>query len=340
VSSASEPASAGKILVTWLGYDPDGEQTGRRLRDAGFELVLAPRTGERTPDQLATLAQDAVGALVSTDPFDAGVLARCPRLRVISRVGVGYDSIDIDAATKHGVAVTICPGGNENAVADHTIALMLAAVRRIGENDASVRAGRWDRAGGLTPWELTGAVVGLVGYGAIGRAVARRLRGFGVQLLVADPQADVEPDVERVSLDELLSRADVVSLHAPLTADTDCLIGEGQLARMRSDAVLVNTSRGRLVDEAALTRALGERRIRAAALDVFQREPPGTSSKLLELANVVLSPHIAGLSIASLASMTAQATASVLDVLEGRTPVGLVNAGQLAARKSARQDAP
>jgi phosphoglycerate dehydrogenase-like enzyme len=337
VSLATERGAGGKILVTWLGYDPDGEQTGRRLRDAGFELVLAPRTGERTPDELAALAQDAVGALVSTDPFDAGVLARCPRLRVISRVGVGYDSIDVDAATRHGVAVTICPGGNEDAVADHTVALMLAAVRRIGENDASVRAGRWDRAGRLTPWELTGSVVGLVGYGAIGRAVARRLRGFGVQLLVADPQADVEPDVERVSLDELLARADVVSLHAPLTADTECLIGEAALARMRPSAVLVNTSRGRLVDEAALARALGEQRIRGAALDVFQREPPGATSELLDLANVVLSPHIAGLSIASLASMTTQATTSVLDVLAGRTPVGLVNADGIDAGKLARQ---
>jgi phosphoglycerate dehydrogenase-like enzyme len=332
VTAPPAPATAGTVLVTWLGYDDDGEDTGRRLRDAGLDIALAPRTGERTPDELTALARDAVGAIVSTDPFDAEVLERCPRLRVIARVGVGYDSIDVEAATEHGVAVTICPGGNEDAVADHAVAMTLAAVRRIGENDASVRAGRWDRAGALTPWELTGAVVGLVGYGSIGRAVARRLRGFGVRLLVTDPVAVVEDDVERVELSELLARADVVSLHAPLTDGTVGLIDEAALAQMRPTAVLINTSRGRLVDEDALVRALGEGRLRGAALDVFDREPPGAGSALLALPNVVLSPHIAGLSTSSLAAMTSQATTSVLDVLAGRTPVGLVNADGLAQR--------
>ena len=181
------------------------------------------------------------------------------------------ESIDLAAATEAGVVVATTPGANRDATADHALALILASLRRVVEHDSSVRRGEWRRAGDLTPWELHGATVGLVGYGSIGQAVARRLRGFDVELLICDPAADGGD--ASVSLPELLRRSDVVSLHLPLTQDNRHLIGRDELALMRPTSVLVNTSRGGLVDEMALVDALSSGRLRAAALDVFDREP-------------------------------------------------------------------
>ncbi|MBS1887534.1 MAG: phosphoglycerate dehydrogenase [Actinobacteria bacterium] len=263
-------------------------------------------------------------AIVSTDPFDADLLADCRDLRVIARVGVGVDSIDIDAATKCGVAVTVTPGANEETVADHTVALMLAALRRICEHDAGVRRGEWNRTGGHTPWTLHGATVGLIGFGRIGRLVARRLRGFDVEILVADPAATSSSEGVAVPLETLLRRATVVSLHAPLLPQTHHLIGSEQFALMRPEAILVNTARGPIVDEAALLAALEQGRIQGAALDVFESEPPRLDD-LGARPDVVLSPHNAGLSVESVGEMTRRATASVIDVLSGRRPADLAN---------------
>jgi phosphoglycerate dehydrogenase-like enzyme len=273
---------------------------------------------------------DAVGAIVSTDPFDRSVFDAAPRLRAIARVGVGIDSIDIEAATEAGVAVTTTPGANKQTVADHTLALMLAAVRRVTENDASVRRGEWDRAGALTPWDLNGRTVGIVGLGDIGTTVAQRLGGFGVRLLVSDPEASWRDDCELVDLEDLLERADIVTLHVPLRDSTRHLIGAPELERMDGETILVNTSRGGLIDEPALIHALSCNLLRAAALDVFDDEPP-LSDELRRLPNVVLSPHIAGLSHASIAAMTRQATKSILDTLAGRVTPAVRNPAALAS---------
>jgi phosphoglycerate dehydrogenase-like enzyme len=273
---------------------------------------------------------DAVGAIVSTDPFDRSVFAAARRLRAIARVGVGIDSIDIEAATEAGVVVTTTPGANKQTVADHTLALMLAAVRRVIENDASVRGGEWDRAGALTPWDLNGRTVGIVGMGDIGTAVAERLRGFGVRLLVSDPEVTGREDLELVDLHNLLEDADIVTLHLPLRDSTRHLIGAAELERMAGETVLVNTSRGGLINEPALIHALARNLLRAAALDVFQDEPP-LSDQLRRLPNVVLSPHIAGLSHASIAAMTRQATKSILDTLAGRVTPAVRNPAALTS---------
>jgi phosphoglycerate dehydrogenase-like enzyme len=311
----------GEVLVTWPDYDPDGPLTGRLLKQAGLTLRLEPKLGDRTPEQLAGVVGDAVAAIVSTDPFDARVFAAAPRLRAIARVGVGFDSIDVEAASRAGVAIVTTPGANEATVADHTIALLLGALRRVPEQDAAVRRGEWNRVGLHTAWLLAGATVGLVGFGAIGRLVARRLTGFDVRLLIHDPAYD---GGDAVDLPTLLRSADVVSLHAPLLPDTHRLIGARELALMRPDSVLVNTARGAMVDEAALDVALRDGQIRAAALDVFECEPPARSP-LLERSNIVLSPHIGGISTASVCEMTERATQSVLAVLRGVEPDGLVN---------------
>ena len=319
------PSSIGDVLVTFPGYDSEGVRTGRVLRDAGLSIRLAPKTGQRSPAELRDLLGDAVGAIVSTDPFDRDVLDSTPNLMVIARVGVGVDTVDVAAATANGVLVTTTPGANEDSVADHTLALMLALVRRVPEHDRSLRERRWDRGGAMTPGDLWRSTVGIVGSGRIGRAVVRRLRGFGCAILVSDPALE-QPDegTRLVSLDELLAESDVVSLHVPLLPETRGLIGRRELALMRPTAVLVNAARGHIVDEAELAAALRGGRLAGAALDVFAEEPP-FDSELLELRNVIVTPHVAGMSVGSIAAMTEQASRSVVEVLHGGVPVGTVN---------------
>jgi phosphoglycerate dehydrogenase-like enzyme len=287
------------------------------------ELKLAPKTGARTPAEVADLARDCVAAVVSTDVFDASVFERATDLRVVARVGVGTDSVDVDAATRAGVAITTTPGANDGTTADHAVALMLAVLRRVVENDQAVRAGRWSRAGEHTPWELGGRTVGLVGFGSIGRAVARRLSGFDVRLLAVDPRG-VDGRVEETDLADLLGRSQVVSLHAPLTAETRGLIGERELSLMRRDAVLVNTARGGLVDQEALIQALELGTICGAGLDVFEEEPLRDAA-LTRMSQVVLSPHTAGLSVRSIDEMVERATRQVLRILSGNAEPNVVN---------------
>jgi D-3-phosphoglycerate dehydrogenase len=316
--------SAPEILITWPDYDDAADELGGALATAGLRVRLEPKLGARKPDEMMALVGDAAGAIVSTDPFDRQVLAAAKALRVIARVGVGVDSIDLAGATALGIAVTATPGANDGTVADHAVALMLAALRRIGEHDAGVRRGEWNRTGAHTPWSLTNSTVGLVGFGRTGRLVAERLRGFNVRLIATDPLVPRDSAAEMVELATLLRASDIVSLHLPLTPQTQGLIGAAELELMKPDAILVNTARGGVVDEGALAAALAGGRLRAAALDVFADEPPA-GSPLLTLPNVTLSPHVAGLSVQSVAEMTRRATASVIDVLAGRMPEYLAN---------------
>ncbi len=324
----------GRVLVTAPGFDADGPETGGRLRRARLELNHAGPRGNRRPDEVARLACDAVAAIVSADPFTQEVFDASPDLRVLARLGVGVDSIDLEAATRAGVVVTTTPGLNDETCADHALALMLATLRRVVEHDASVRRGEWNRGGALTPWDLHGKRVGVVGYGRIGRSVVRRLEGFGTEIRIYDA-VDVDDDRHAcATLEELLAWADVVTLHAPLTPATRGLIGTAELAAMRPDAILVNASRGGLVDEPALVDALASGRLRAAALDVFADEPP-TNGALMRLPNVVLSPHIGGLSREAIDSMARCCVQQVLDVLDGRRPDGVVNPDAFARVKRA-----
>jgi D-3-phosphoglycerate dehydrogenase len=328
------PALHGRrILVTWPDFDADDPAGGGYLRDLGAEVTLAPKLGSRSAAEMSELLVGADAAIVSTDPFDAAVFASAPGLRAIARVGVGLDSIDMQAATRAGVIVTTTKGANESTAADHTLALMLAAVRRIPEQDASTRRGEWLRTGPHLAWELAGATVGLVGFGAIGQRVAKRLLAFGVAVLVSDPVAPNGPIselVEHVPLEDLLRRSDIVSLHAPLSASSERLIGAPELALMAQHAILVNTARGGLVDQDALVDALEEGRLRAAALDVFAEEPP-QGERFISLPNVVMTPHVAGVSERSVSEMTRRACRSVADALRGRIPADVVN-GEVAAR--------
>ncbi|MBS1843175.1 MAG: phosphoglycerate dehydrogenase [Actinobacteria bacterium] len=323
------------VVVTYAGFDPTDDSTAGALRRAGFNIRCEPRLSYRGPSEVAELMRDATAGILSTDPFDRSVFEACPDLRILARIGVGTDAIDIPAATEAGVAVTITPDANTEAVADHTLALALACCRRVLENDRAIRDGAWDRHGPLMGVDLAGSTVGLVGLGGIGRAVARRLAGFGVEILAYD-QAEAQADgVTRVDLDTLLRTASVVSIHVPLVESTRGLIGAEEIAKMRPGAMLVNTARGGIVDEAAMVTALRSGHLAAAGLDVFDLEPP-SGSPLLELPNVVLTPHIAGVSINSQQKMLEMATRSVLDIAADRSPFGIVNPGALRGATTSR----
>jgi phosphoglycerate dehydrogenase-like enzyme len=313
----------GLVLVTYGGYATDDPESGGALRDAGYELSWHPRESDRTPDELAELVADAVAAIADADPFDASVLARAPKLRVIARTGVGLDSIDLAAATEAGVAVTTTPNINNETVADHALALILATMRRIIEQDLSVRAGGWRMHGERGARQLHGATVGIVGYGAIGRAVGRRLHGFGANVIVYDPVLS-EADVPLVSLDELVSWSDVVTIHSPLNDETRGMFSAPLIAAMKPGAILVNTGRGPIVDEDALADALERGHLRAAGLDVFETEPP-VGTRILSAPNVTASPHHAGTSNVSNLEMSRVATACVLTIMDGGSPPSLIN---------------
>lgn len=264
------------------------------------------------------------------DPLRETVLST-PGLRIVANVAVGFDNIDVPAATRHGVLATHTPGVLTETTADFAFALMMAAARRIAEGDRFVRGDRFhgwaiDMLLGQDVW---GATLGLVGVGRIGGAVARRGKGFAMRILYTDavplpPELEMELGATRVELPNLLREADFVSLHVPLTPQTQHLIGAAELAQMKPTAVLVNTSRGPVVDEAALADALRDGRIFAAGLDVFEREPE-VNSGLLSLENVVLAPHVASASVRTRSDMSVLAVRNLLAGLRGERPPNLLN---------------
>jgi glyoxylate reductase len=269
---------------------------------------------------------------VVTDRIDASLLARMPRLRIVANVAVGYDNVDVAACDARGVVVTNTPGVLTDATADLAFGLLLAAARRVAEGDRLVRRGAF---AGWTPSFLVGprvhgATLGLVGLGRIGQAMARRARGFGMQVVYA-ARARASADVEQAlrasqaPLDDLFALADFVSLHCPLTPETRHLVNAERLARMKAGAVLVNTARGACVDEAALAVALREGPLAAAGLDVFEDEPR-VHPALLALDNVVLAPHIGSADRPTRVAMAAMAIENVRAVLEGRPPLYRVTA--------------
>jgi glyoxylate reductase len=297
----------------------------RPLLHAGLRVVANDHDRVLEPAELLELVADA-DALICTlsDRIDDAVLDAAPRLRVVANVAVGFDNVDVAAARARGVEVTTTPDVLTEATADLTWALVLAAARRLGEGERLVRTGAWP---GWAPTQLLGqpvwgARMGIVGLGAIGRAVARRARGFGMHVAYSNrrrlaPELEADLGVVAVDLDELFATSDVVSLHAPLSAATHHLVDERRLSLMKPTAVLVNTARGPLVDEAALVRALDEGRLFAAGLDVYEREPvvhPG----LLGREDVVLAPHLGSATTAARSAMVGLCVANVLEVLAGR----------------------
>jgi glyoxylate reductase len=278
-------------------------------------------------DELLEAAEGAVGVLSNvTEKMDAEFMdAAGEGLKVIANMAVGYDNVEVEAARGRGIVVTNTPGVLDETTADTAFMLLLAAARRLGESERTLRAGDWEWWGpklfvGVDVW---GKKLGIVGMGRIGQAVARRGRGFGMEILYHNrsrkEDAEKEIDARRVDLDELLETADFVSIHTPLTDETRHLIGPKELRRMKPTAVLVNTSRGPVVDEGALADALADGRIFAAGLDVYEDEPK-VHPKLLDLENAVLAPHIGSGSQETRDQMAVLAAENIVAVLSGGEP--------------------
>lgn len=251
---------------------------------------------EATRDELCAALRGAAGLIVrSRTRVDAELLDAADALEVIGRAGVGVDNIDMEAATRRGIAVLNAPGGNTVSTAELAFGLVLAAARRIAEGDRSVRAGLWERKH-LRGAQMKGKTLGVIGAGRIGSEVIRRARAFGMQIVVFDPYLTQERandlGLDRAELNQVLERADVVTLHVPLNDGTRGMIGAPQIARMKDGAILVNAARGGLVDEAALVEALGSGKLGAAALDVYAEEPPPADSPLRDAPNLVMTPHL------------------------------------------------
>ena len=224
--------------------------------------------------------------------FTERVFAACPKLRLVSVWGTGLDHVDLPAAARHGVTVTNTPGVSARSIAEHTLALLFAVARRIPQIDGSVRGGAWERGAFI---ELYGKTCGIVGYGAIGREFARLARGIGMNVQIWTMHPASYPGVEFVPLEELYRTSDVVSLHLRLSPETQNFVGAAQFALMKAGAILINTARGAIVDETAMTEALTTGRLRGAGLDVFATEPLPAAHPLTALPNVVLTPHCAGI---------------------------------------------
>ena len=297
------------------------------------ELKLWPEPDVPPPyDVLLQEVRDVDGVVcLLTDRIDAGLIGASRKLRVISNVAVGYDNINVAAATARSIMVCNTPGVLTETTADLAWALIMAAGRRISEADRYLRAGRWKSWSPqlLLGQDIRGATLGIIGFGRIGQAVGRRAKGFGMKLVYTDTERQVEVEretgAEFVALPELLRRSDFVSIHTSLTAETRHLIGARELTMMKPTAVLINSARGPIVDEAALAEALREKRIFAAGLDVYESEPLPQDSPLLGLENVVLLPHIGSGSVATRTRMARMAVENMIAGLKGERPPYLVN---------------
>lgn len=282
---------------------------------------------------------DAV--ILRAENFTREIIEASPRLKIIARHGVGTNNVDIDAATEHSIWVTTTPGANSNAVAEHVFALLLTQGRKICAAAERVRAGNWSESkADLIGFELSGRTVGIIGFGAIGKRVAAIAKGFGMQTLVADPVAStadaVAAGADLVELDTLYDGADIITLHAPLLPGTRHMIGARELRLMKNTAVLINTSRGGLIDEDALIDALTEGQIAGAALDVLEAESIDMKDPLIhtrvplkKVPNLIVTPHIAGQTQEAFLEAGTKSWAEVKAVLAGNTPSFPVNANDL-----------
>jgi D-3-phosphoglycerate dehydrogenase len=269
---------------------------------------------------------DAV--IVRVAPLDAGVIERADRLKVVAKHGAGLDNVDIEAASERGIVVCNTPGANARSVAEHAVALLFAVRRDLRGADRHVRSGAWDRSA-FVGHELTGDTLGLFGFGAIAREMSDLAHGMGQHVLAYDPYVpddEVPMRVRRIhELETLFAEADAVSIHAPLTPETRHAVSTDELAALGPEGVLINTSRGPVVDEAALLDALETGLLGGAGLDTFEEEPPGADHPLYSRDDVVLTPHVGGVTNEALARMSTRAAANVRTVYEGDLPKSTVN---------------
>ena len=301
-----------------------------------FDVKVWPSENPPSRNEIIEMAVDCQGLVtLLSDPIDSNLINGLPNLKVIAQYAVGYDNIDVKEATKRGIIVTNTPGVLTETTADLAWALIMAVARRIVEADRFVRDRKWNVAWGpetLLGIDIHGATLGIIGMGRIGQAVARRAQGFNMNILYftrsyneSIAALENEIGVKSSNLEILLRESDIVSLHVPLTAETHHLIGKKELEMMKADAILVNTSRGQVIDQNALYEALSMGNLRGAGLDVYQEEPISKKDPLLALDNVVLVPHIGSASMNTRATMSIICAKNIIAALNGETPPNIVN---------------
>ena len=323
-----------KVLVTGPSLAPAAVKL---LEAAGLEPVYVPAYAQGEGLIEAVRTARPVAILSRMGRIDAAVFEAAPGLRVISKHGVGVDNINLDLASAHGVPVLVATGANAVSVAEHAMALLFAVAKKIVPLDSGLRAGRWEKPG-FKGRELAGSRIGLVAFGSIARQMAVYAKAFGMEVVAFDPfcpdEVFASTGVTRAqSLDELISGCDIISLHSPLTDETRNMINAERLARMRPDAILINTGRGGLIDEEALAAALREGRITGAGLDTFAQEPPAADHPFWSEPRLVMTPHIGGVTTAANERVGVDAAQGIIDVLAGRPvpPARIVNHAALSA---------
>ncbi|MCX8130612.1 MAG: phosphoglycerate dehydrogenase [Clostridia bacterium] len=309
-----------KILITPKSFTTYKEKAYPLIKEKGYEIIENTLGRTMTEQDIINLAsQNVVGIIVGVDPLPSQVLSACKDLKAISKYGVGMDNIDLNSAKELGIKVKNAIGTNNVSVAELAIALMFAAMRNIPPTSAGVKAGGWGRVIG---YELTKKKLGLIGGGQIGKEVAKRARGLEMDVTIYDPYFNDTAFLEKYGIsrcsdiNDIFRNSDVISLHLPATPETKGLINKQSLEIMKPSTFVINTSRGELVDEAALYEALVNGRIAGAAQDVFSNEPPSKDEKLLALDNFILTPHIGAFTREAVEKMVMVSTQNLLDMLE------------------------
>ena len=280
-----------KVLITPRSFGKSNPDLFAQLESLGFEIVRNDTGAILSEQAMCEKIADCEALILGVDPCNANVLAHAPKLKAIARYGVGLDNVDVAECERKGIALSRTVGANSNAVADFAFALMLAVARKVVQIDGRCRQKDWGKETGI---DIFGKTLGIIGLGAVGKCVAQRATGFGMKILAYDPYMDedfaAKYNIKKASIDEICTECDVITLHCLLNDDTRHLVNSERLAAMKKNAILVNTARGELVDEAALLDALEQKRIYGAGLDVFSKEPP-EDKRWYELDNVVLGSH-------------------------------------------------
>ncbi len=312
------------VITDYIYGEPDEER--RIFEGIGAELEFNQC---RSEEEVLQAARDADGILNTYAPVSRRVIEGLTRCKVIARYGIGFDTIDLDAATERGIVAVNVPTYCIDEVADHTLALILSAARKVVAYDRSVRRGSWDWRDARPIHRLRNQTLGLIAVGKIGRALIERAKPLGLRIIASDPYVPDEKmremGAEPVSLERLLEESDIVSVHTPLTKETRHMLGYEQFRKMKRSAILVNTSRGPVINVADLARALQEGLIAYAALDVLEEEPPGQDDPILKQENLVLTPHASFYSEGSVREVKISASEEVIRVLTGRKPLSCVN---------------
>lgn len=314
-----------KILITdyaWSSIEPERQI----LSKIGAELIAA-ETGDEA--ELLALAPMMGGILTCWKPVTANVITAAKKCQIIGRCGIGLDNIDVETATEQGIVVTNVPAYCIDEVSDHAIALLLAYARKISRFDRAVKTNTWDQNIGPNMRRVRGKTLGIVGFGRIGRSIVLKAKAFGLTVNVYSPRTDPEliqrRGAEKVSFPELLATSDFITIHAPLTPETQHMFSDAEFRAMKPTAFLINTARGGIVDTAALTTAITNGEIAGAGVDVLETEPPQPHEALLSLDNVIVTPHAAFISEESILELQISAAACVVQVLTGQLPESVVN---------------